>query len=56
MGLGLVLGNAAALSVHEAETVLGSSVALLGKRTPLTQGRRMVAALIGCLTLIERPK
>ena len=51
-GLGVVLGDALALVVHEAEVVLGVGVPLIGKRTKLTNGRRIVAALIGCHGLI----
>ena len=48
--LGVVLGDTFAVAVHDAEIVLGASVALLGKGTPLTTGRRIVAAMIGCKT------
>ena len=46
MGLGVVLGHAAAVSVHEAEIVLSFGVPLLGKRTPLGNGRCIVASFI----------
>ncbi len=50
---GVVLGDASAGVIHEAESAMGSSVALLGKRTQLANGRRMGASMIGCHTLIQ---
>ena len=50
--LGVVPGDAAAFVVHDTEIVLSFGVALLGKRTPLTDCRCVVAAMIGCHTLI----
>ncbi len=45
--LGVVLRNALAVVVHEAEVVLGFGMALVDKWAPLPQGCGVIATLIG---------
>ena len=46
MGLYVVLGDALTNVVHEAENILSCGIALLGERTQLANGRRVVASTI----------
>ena len=45
--LGMVLRDAQAIGVRKTQVVLGGSVALLGKRPPFAQRRRVVATFVG---------
>ncbi len=49
----MVLRDAPAKTVHEAEGDLGRDLPLLGQRLPLFQGRRIVAANIGFRANLE---
>ncbi len=51
--LGVVLRDALANAVREAEFVLGPCMALLGERESFLQGRDVVAPLKGSHTFVE---
>ena len=53
----IVLGNAPAVVVHDADVELGPSMTLLGKRSYLSEGGGVITTLIGCRGIIKiRPR
>ena len=56
MRLNVVLRDALALAVHDAEQGLSEGIALFRQRSPQPQSRRIIAALLSGQAVLKRPR